>query len=1607
MDQTVRALLERDLQAFEPAWHPGHPGARAIFERFVRIVTRRAEDASLAQRPRQAILLELEDSLRFIAVREARQLLVRVFDPATRDPGATDDRTVIETCTADQPFLVDTLRLTLRRAGIRERFCHHPILAVKRDAAGLIEDLGEPPGGGSTESFIHFDVDPVDPARHAEVVLALERVLALARTVYEDFSDMVKEARNVIVELDYDASRFRDRQEQAKEASDFAHWLIADRFVFLGYRSYDVADPDGEMAISLRPGSGLGIGRDERRSRYFPPKRGGEIRDSVRVKLLDESLVLVEKANADSPIHRPGKIDYVTVKRLSRDGKLEGFCSFFGLFTHAALEEPGSEVPVLRQKLKGILASEGATSGSHLYKETVAAFDSIPLEYLFLSTPEEIRQDIHLISAAQARNEIGLNVNRSPWGRSVLVVLVLPPGKYSEELRAEVERRLTELFHANYSDHRVAYTEVEAAVLHFYFTTPEQAIPEVDPEALLAEIRALTQSWEDLLCDALKARFGEAAGADLTGRYGEAFPEPYRVARSAQDAAADIGRLERVRETGWLQASLDRTRQADGTALLLLRLYGTTRIHLADSMPVLDHLGLRVVNQVPTEVRPGGAPPLFIDSFQIEDRWAGEEELSPRARLLEEALRAVFRRDVDDDPLNRLVLTAGLGWRQVDVFRAYVGYTQQIGSIFSRDFHREVLIGNPSACSDLFALFDARFNPAIADSDRTETVALRNRLLEETLRRVESFNEDRALRTFWNLIESTLRTNFYRERSDPYFLTIKLDGAKVENLPLPRPAYELVVRGPQMEGVHLRKGKVARGGIRWSDRLDDYRSEILGLMKTQHVKNALIVPVGAKGGFILKARGLARADERKLADARYEIFIRGLLDVTDNLVDGRIARPDRVVAWDGDDPYLVVAADKGTAHLSDTANRIAQDAGFWLGDAFASGGSHGYDHKKEGITARGAWTCVRRHFLEMGVNLDEAPIRVAGIGDMSGDVFGNGMLLSRRMKLVGAFDHRHVFLDPDPDPEKSFIERQRLFGLPGSSWDDYDRSILSPGGGVFRRSAKSIPLSSEVRSLLGVTAEALGGEQVIAALLRAEVDLLYNGGIGTYIKAGGESHRDVGDKANDRVRVDAAEVRAKVIGEGGNLGVTQQGRIELALRGVRINSDALDNSAGVDLSDHEVNLKIGFQPFLRAGKIDFEERNRLLEEIKAVVCGAVTAHNWSQSRCLSLDALRSRRGIEEFMWLLEGLEREGELDRAEEALPGTDVLGARRDKGLGLTRPELAVLLGYAKLDFYYKLAASDLLDAPAFLPFFDHYFPEAVRRLDPGLLRGHRLRREITATMIANHIVDWAGVCFFREMMKETGREPAEIAAAYVLAESVLDGRELKRDLEATGFKAPIQARYTGYMQVQDTLEESTRWVLTVLGSPESWSDIAGDIRATLERMVNVPEDILGPVRRAVAESRTRELREQGLPEDLARRVVAFRQKLRWVAIGQIAREAGDAAGWSVADVARLYYAIGEATQLDWMLLRMSEAPKPTEWDKIAYGNLRAELIRKQRAIAVGIISGSKPSDGWDAAWDEYRRANARCLERLAQSRTEVEAAPTTRFTPFSVMGQMVKSLP
>jgi glutamate dehydrogenase len=1607
VDTTLQAELEKELEAYETSWHPGHPREREVFRAFVRAFVQEAERSVIFQHPHRVLLEELEDSLRFIARRPTPQILVRVFNPSRPETSSLSGRTVIETLMPDQPFLLDTLHLYLNRAGLRERLCCHPILKVRRGREGLIEDLVESADGGAAESFIHVETDIVEPHEHPVITERVHQLLTQVQVVCDDFSEMLKVTMDAAANLEEYAERIPGRRTQAKEGGAFLHWLMDDHFVFLGCRDYDVSLREGAMEITLRRGTGLGIGRNEARSRYFRKKSGSEIPQRVKSQLANDDFILIDKSTAFSPVRRGSKIDHITVKRVSQGDQLVGFMNILGLFTHPALEEPGSAVPILRQKLSEVLATTGGRRGSHDYKAAVAAFDSIPLEYLFLSSPEEIAEDIRLIAAAQVRNEVGLNLSREPAGRFLLVMLILPAGKYSEELREQIESYLADCCHAAYSHHRVSFTEFEAAVVAFYFTAGDSLIPELDSASVLERIRTLAQSWEERLLETLEARHGISKGMYLFRRHAHAFPESYRVSHPAPEACCDIDRLEAALEAGELQLFLARDLEEDGDRVLHLHLYGKTDIHLADSMPVLDNHGLRVAHQIPTEVQPANAPRLYINTFQIEDRWRGEEDLSPLSSLLRDSIRAVLGEAVDNDPLNRLVLDARVSWREIDVLRAYVAYAHQIGLPFSSDFYREVLIKNTGATLALLSLFRAQFDPDLEEASRAGAVEENRNSLEETLRAIDNFNEDKVLRSIYNFIESTVRTNFYRRRSDPYFLSLKIEGARVERLPLPRPAYELIVRGRQMEGVHLRCGRVARGGIRWSDRVEDYRREILDLMKTQQVKNALIVPFGAKGGFVLKVKDLPPEQSRKLADESYETLIRGFLDVTDNFVEGRVVHPEKVVVRDEDDPYLVVAADKGTAHLSDSANRITEQVGFWLGDAFASGGSRGYDHKREGITAKGAWTCVRRHFLELGVDLDVSAIRVVGIGDMAGDVFGNAMLLSRRMKLVAAFNHMHIFLDPDPDPERSYLERRRLFQTETSSWGSYDRAAISHGGGVYRRQAKAVPLTPEVKAMLGVEADSLGGEELIRAILCAEVDLIWNGGIGTYIKSSRETPLNVGDKANDGARVDASDVRAKVIGEGGNLGVTQRGRIDLAKRGVRINTDAIDNSAGVDLSDHEVNLKIGLQQMIRKGSLGGRARDPLLEEVKAEVCKAVTGHNWSQSRLISLDERRSIRGIEEFIWLIETLEEEDHLNRRVDLLPTTENLSARRKKGAGLTRPELAILVGQAKIDVYRRLLASELLMTPPFEALFDAYFPEALRRVDPVALREHPLRREITATQICNHIVDWAGVTFFGEFIKETQRDAGEIAAAYLLSEDVLGAQPLRRALEATGFDVPVTTRYDAYLLIEDTLVEAVRWVLPILGVPERWRDLVGEHRSLLEEAAPVVEEILSPSRKTMIEERFTRLREGGLPEGLARRVATFRRQLRLIGMGRIAHEAGYAAGWSLEDVGRLYFTVGEETQIDWMLLRMADAPKPTEWDKIAYGALRGELILKQHEIVVGIIRGARPGTHWEDAWRRYRDQQGAIIDRLIRGRREIEAARVTRFTPFSVLGQIVKSLP
>ncbi|HYV57915.1 MAG TPA: NAD-glutamate dehydrogenase domain-containing protein, partial [Candidatus Nitrosopolaris sp.] len=1203
---------------------------------------------------------------------------------------------------------------------------------------------------------------------------------------------------------------------------------------------------------------------------------------------------------------------------------------FIGLFTSKAFAEEAAELPILRRMLRQILTAEQVVPGSHDYKELVAVFNALPKSELLASSPPEIRADLRQVLAAVRSDDVVVSVRGQPGNGRLAVLVVLPPGRFSSEARLEIGALLQERLGGTLLDDHLTFVDGDRALLHFTLTGGAVAAGMPSTAELRDAVAALVRSWEERLREVLVARHGESEGVRLWARYAGALPEDYKAAVEVERAAADVALLASVAREGRLRVILENP-PLDGMerpTTSLRAYFGGQPIVLSDVMPILENLGLRVVAEDRVSVTPEGGPSLFIETFLVQDRQERRLDVGAVAGRLTEAILALQAGQVTNDRLNRLVVEAGLDWRAVDCLRTYAGYAAQAG-VAPRPAIIDALADNPDPARLLFECFAARFRPERAGTD---AAASRVRLLQ-SIEAVPTLRVDLLFRTLLDVVEATVRTTFYT-RGEPGYLALKIRSGDVAALPTPRPLYEIYVLSPTMEGLHLRAGKVARGGIRYSDRPEDLRSEILGLMKTQAVKNAVIVPTGAKGGFVVK--GLPA---RAAVVEAYRTFIRGLLDLTDNLVEGRVVHPRGLVVHDEEDPYLVVAADKGTASFSDVANGIAAEYGFWLGDAFASGGSHGYDHKGLGITARGAWESVRTHFRELAIDADTAPLSVAGIGDMSGDVFGNGLLRSRHVRLLAAFNHLHVFVDPDPDPARSFAERERLYRA-GKGWDAYDPSVLSPGAVITPRAAKRVSTSPEVQALLGLPPEPVSGERLVQAILTLDADLLWNGGIGTYVAASGESDAEIADPHNDPVRVKASALRVRAVAEGGNLGVTQRGRVEYAVNGGRINTDAVDNSAGVDLSDHEVNLKICLQPLVERGTLGPAERNALLAAVTDEVVARVLDHNRRQSRLLGLDQTRSRTRLEDFRELIADLERAGGLDRAFEVLPERDHLRARRGTFLGLSRPELAVLMGYTKIALQRELLASALPDDPLVESYLLGYFPPPVTKRSPDAVRRHPLRREIVATELANAVVDYLGTTFVYRITRDTGAATAEALRAWTIAWTLLDGAELTRGIATRVQGGELETRV--FLLLERATERLTKWVMTNADATRPAAAVAAELGEAVGR---VRPRLAAWVAGAEAESFQKlvsELEIAGLPASLARDLTDAEWLTGALDVVTAARDFGvelEAAG-------KQYYALEEHLGFAWLEDRLAEVSAEDRWHRRAVEGLGADLRAARRRL-------------------------------------------------------------
>ncbi|MDP9023229.1 MAG: NAD-glutamate dehydrogenase [Actinomycetota bacterium] len=1528
------------------------PARVGLARDFTRLLLRRATDLALDTIDPASLASEIAETFRFVADRRPGELAIRTTIPQVWLNGPSLPGTVVEVCTEDRPFLLTTITEELHRLGHHVVRTLHPVLGVERDRSGALTAVSPARGTPSREALIHVELDErLTADQQREVREALRRVLHDAIDATTDFPRMRERVERLATELRGQAAR-GVLADEAGEVAAFLDWLLDDNFLLLGSREYEIVHgDDGAEGVRVVAGSGLGILADDDASRYARTVPLTETDERFHERHVSDRILTVARSHRTSTVRERARMLNIWVQRVDDSGRRVGQFRALGLFARRAHSVPSASIPVLRRKLAQIIEAEGIPENSHDERALTALFQAIPKDELFELTADELHDTLLGLLRAEERHEITVRRRVDPAIGEVSMIIGVPRDRYDARFREQVERLLIDRYGGSGVEVHLSLGERPQAVARFSVRTPQRDIPDVPLRELEAEIRSLARSWLDELRDVLIARDGEPEGRRLLREYGRRLPATYQEHNAPDPVAADdIAALDRLVHSG---EDLDVRLHGDPLAgSRLTRLKAIKRGHgieLSRILPILESLGLTVTEELPFRLTGDGIE-LHIHDYGVRHVGASVDDDADGSRLASAVLAAWGGR-LEVDSLNRLVVRAGIAWEDLAVLRAYRRYRRQVGTVYTADYINDALVEHPAVSRALVAYFDARFDPdRLASPDDVD--AARDRVVA-ALEQVQRLDHDRILRAFLALVDATLRTNRYRHGVSGR-LALKFDSGAVPQAPKPVPHCEIFVYAPSVEGIHLRGGPVARGGVRWSDRRDDVRTEVLGLMRAQVLKNAVIVPTGAKGGFVLKR---PPADRQALAaevERQYRTFIRALLDVTDNVVGDEVVAPDRVRRRDGDDAYLVVAADRGTATFSDIANAVADEYGFWLGDAFASGGSRGYDHKRLGITARGVWVAIRRHFHELGIDVEHEQITVAGIGDMSGDVFGNGMLQSSPIRLIAAFDHRDIFLDPDPDPQRAFTERQRLFGDPRLSWQDYDRDAISVGGGVWSRDEKWIPLSPRLQELLRVDAGRLPPPAVVRAILEAPVDLLFAGGIGTFVKASHESNSDIGDRANDEIRVDARRLRARVVAEGANLAVTQPARIEYARRGGRLNTDFIDNSAGVDLSDHEVNLKILLRLVPAGGDITSADRDAVLEAVVEEVVAACLRDVELQTWLLSYEAAVSPSRIEAYEALIVHLETTGTLDRDVEALPTTEAMEERRAAGAGLTRPELAVILAATKRDLSAELVGSQLPDQPALNEVLAGYFPPLLAERFGGLLDRHRLRRELVATVMSNEVVNRMGMTFVHRLARELGAEHATVVAACWTARKIADAERYWDALEdvdrridpmlAIELKAGVDAMLETLTREYVRSAELTEVAAVIARDRPAFEALEATVTRAWERRSDPPD-----VARFV---------DRGLQADTARWLLAVNDLDIAPDVAGVARALGE----PPADVAAVFLALREELGLDRLRRLLDRAVPRDRWGRWHVRGLRDDLRGLHRTAAHRALREHRGGPAYDA---------------------------------------------
>ena len=1504
------------------------------------------------------------------APREPGRPQIAIENVAVERNGRMRELTVLDAVNDDVPYLLDSTLAELVARGLEPLLVAHPILAVERDGAGALlgiqgDATTDPSSAPRRESFIHIHLDRLDGE---ETRTGLVSALAAA---YADVSAVAQDAAEMRRRLDGLAQEYRENPpplppEEQEEALAFLAWLNEEHFTLLGMRASRI--PDGEAAPEPLDGSGLGVLRDPG---VQVLKRGGEmvaITPEIRAFLARPRALIVTKASVRSRVLKRAYLDYVGAKLFSSSGKLWGELVMVGLFTPSAWTSPAASTPYLRRKVANVVRRAGFDPASFAGRTLVETLEGFPRDELFQIDEDTLSSFALELMRLREHPRIRTLARIDRFDRFVSILVYIPKERDDVATRERIGAHLAKVYDGRVSAVYPANLEGALARTHYIIGRDGGETPKPDRETLEAGIVAIARNWGDRLSEALDETVGGSRARDLATRYGAAFGPDYRDAFDVAAAVSDIGRMEQLSEAR--PRALDfYQREDDAPERVGLKLFSRGQsLELSDRVPLLERMGFRVVNERTYHLRPSDdqdEPTVWLHDMKLE-RASGEAVDVPTLDApIEAALLAVFRGIAESDTYNKLVLEAGLGWRDAALLRSFGRYLQQLTIPFGQSYLADVLARHGAFARALVRLFYARFEPGLDEEARDRQAGEARAGIEEHLAGVSSLDEDRILRRFANLVEAALRTNFFRIGGDGLpsnIIAFKFDCARVEGMPKPRPLFEIFLTSPRVEGLHLRFGKVARGGLRWTDRPLDFRTEVLGLVKAQQVKNAVIVPVGAKGGFFPKQLPPASDRAAWLAEGTeaYRLFIGTLLDLTDNLDGDTVIPPPETVRHDPDDPYLVVAADKGTATFSDVANAISIERGHWLGDAFASGGSNGYDHKAMGITARGAWEAVKRHFREIDIDIQTQPVAVVGVGDMSGDVFGNGMLLSPALKLVAAFDHRDIFLDPNPDAAASFAERQRLFALPRSSWQDYDKSLISAGGGIFPRSLKSIPLSPEIRAVLGFDRDAATPAEVMTAILKAPVDLLWFGGIGTYIRATSESDAEAGDRANDAIRVTGADLRVKVVGEGANLGMTQRGRIQAARRGIRLNTDAIDNSAGVNTSDVEVNIKIALTTPERDGRLDTAARNALLQQMTDEVAVLVLRNNYLQTLSLSLAHRRGAGDLGFQSRLMARLEAAGRLDRAIEYLPDDAALAERRQAGEGLTRPELAVLLAYAKLALHDELLGSTVPDDPFLSRELERYFPVELRERYPDAVATHRLRREIIATQLANAIVNRGGPAVVSRLVDDTGADATTIAAAYAATRDVFGLVDLYTGIDALDGRIGGERQLDLYATVQDLMFSRIVWFIrNVDFKSRSLDDVVGQYKDGIAEVAASLGETLPEGSRQALATKAAELEEAGVPADLARGLASLPELVDAPDLVLVSQRSG----MGIREVARAHFALDGIFHLGTLVEAARAIAVPDHFDRLARDRAIDAISVAHRRLTSEVVGRGGDVAAWRTA--------------------------------------------